>query len=320
MIPKMHDTYDAACIARFDDDEWRGTTDPKVRRRVQNRLNQRAYRSRKRQMLGTSKRWKIPANSKVMPAPNLPTGTLVSEEQSPKRSNLDYAPLRACHQDADDRHGANTDGLTHTTPWYTNPTAVSLQFYALKLGRHIGCSPSKDHLLCIMQFNVMRALGTISSIIGLSTSNLTDDACESSFYESKLARSCHLSANKKPPSRLPKSLTPTDLQRFVPHHPWFDILPFPEMRDNLLRLELLASDSHYDADSLCHWMVGLDTAQQEGGLIVWGDPCNVASWEVTAEFYQKWGWTLGGCVELFRSTDSWRARRGEKPLFTMEML
>jgi hypothetical protein len=96
------------------------------------------------------------------------------------------------------------------------------------------------------------------------------------------------------------------------------------MRDNLLRLEFdtdaIVSESHYDADSLCHWMVGLDAAQKEGGLIVWGDPCEVASWEVTAEFYQKWGWTLGGCVELFRSTNSWRAQRGEKPLFTMETL
>lgn len=320
----MHDTYDAVSIARFDDDEWRGTTDPKVRRRVQNRLNQRAYRLRRKQMLKVSDTiWKRAAHSKVIPAPDLPTGILVSEEQSCKRSNLNFAPLRECDQDASDKHGADTEGHPDTAPWYTNPTAVSLQFYTLKLGRHIGCSPSRDHLLCIMQFNVMRALGTISNIIGLSTANLTDDTCESP-YCSKLARSCHLSANNIPRTNLPKSLRPTDLQRSVPHHPWFDILPFPEMRDNLLRLELntdtIASDSHYDADSLCHWMVGLDAAQKEGGLIVWGDPCDVASWEVTEEFYQKWGWTLGGCLELFRSTNSWRARRGERPLFTMKTL
>lgn len=320
----MHDAYDAVSIARFDDDEWRGTTDPKVRRRVQNRLNQRAYRLRRQNLERTNKRSNGTANSKSIPGSRLPPVTLVPEGKTRKRGNLNYAPLRACDQDANDKHGADTDGHLRTAPWYTNPTAVSLQFYALKLGRHIGCSPSKDHLLCIMQFNVMRALGAISSIIGLSTANLTDDACESPFYISKLARSCHLSANNKPPARLPESLTPTDLQRSVPHHPWFDILPFPEMRDNLLRLEFdtdaIVSESHYDADSLCHWMVGLDAAQKEGGLIVWGDPCEVASWEVTAEFYQKWGWTLGGCVELFRSTNSWRAQRGEKPLFTMETL
>ncbi|KAL7923749.1 hypothetical protein ACQKWADRAFT_289205 [Trichoderma austrokoningii] len=317
----MPDRYDAAYIARFDDDEWRGTTDPKVRRRVQNRLNQRAYRLR-RQTLGVpNKRSKKTTNSKIIPIDDLSTGYLV-EEQSCERSNLSHAPLQLCHQDVDDKHGADTDAHADTAPWYTNPKAVSLQFYALKLGRHIGRSPSNDHLLCIMQFNVMRALGTISTIIGLSTAHLTDDACESPFFDPKGIRSC-LSADNTPLGRLPKSLTPIDLQRSVPHHPWIDILPFPEMRRNLLRLELdtdaMASTVSYDADSLCHWMVGLDAAQKQGGLVVWGDPCDVASWEVTAEFYQHWGWTLKGCVELFRSTNAWRVRRGEKPFFTTEL-
>jgi hypothetical protein len=316
----MHDAYDAASITRYDDDEWRGTTDPKVRRRVQNRLNQRAYRLRRQKFAISSKGPGMIANSRAIPIPSPPPGALVSKRQ---RRDLGYALLQVRHRGADDEHDIHADVQPETAPWYTNPTAVSLQFYTLKLGWHIGCSPSNDHLLCIMQFNVMRALGTISSIIGLSTANLTDDACESPFYDSKFARSCHHSVNNKSLTRLPPSLKPTDLQRSIPHHPWFDILPFPEMRDNLLRLELdtdvVASSSRYNADSLCHWMVGLDATQKEGGLVVWGDPCDIASWEVTAEFYRQWGWTLGRCVDLFKSTNSWRERRGEKPLFTMDM-
>ncbi|KAL6907172.1 hypothetical protein GGI43DRAFT_396783 [Trichoderma evansii] len=314
----MHDIYEAASMARYDDDEWRGTTDPRVRRRVQNRLNQRAYRLRRRQTHEVpNKRSKRTANSKTIPIPNLPTGALV------EKSSLSHAPLQVSHRDADEKHDADTDAHPNTAPWYTDPRTVFLQFYRLKLGSHIGCSPSNDHLLCIMQFNVMRALGNISAIIGLSTANLTDDTCSSPFFDSALTRSSRLAGNI-PLTRLPKNLTPTNLQRTTPHHPWFDILPFPEMRDNLLRLEsstsAVANNSHYDADNLCHWMVGLDADQREGGLIVWGDPCDVASWEVTAEFYKKWGWTLQGCIELFRSTNYWRARRGERPLFTMQRI
>jgi hypothetical protein len=175
-----------------------------------------------------------------------------------------------------------------------------------------------------MQFNVMRALGTISTIIGLSPANLTDDSSSSPFFNYPPARQRHLSADNIPPACLPTSLIPTDLQRSTPHHPWFDILPFPQMRDNLLRLESNTSTAvdspNYDADSLCHWMVGLDTRQKEAGLIVWGEPWDVASWEVTADFYQKWSWTLEGCFDLFKSTNYWRARRGERPLFVAENL
>ncbi|PKK45945.1 hypothetical protein CI102_9126, partial [Trichoderma harzianum] len=161
----------------------------------------------------------------------------------------------------------------------------------------------------IMQFNGVRALGTLGSIIGLSSDNVMDDDAALSPFSSYTYSAQNI---RVPHFRLAKSLPPTALQRSIPHHPWIDILPYPQIRDNLLRLESGVSTTmekrQYDADSLCHWM---------SGLILWGDPWDLASWEVTAEFLNEWGWTLEGCVDLFRSTDYWRARRGERPLFRM---
>ncbi|KAL2836872.1 hypothetical protein BJY01DRAFT_238087 [Aspergillus pseudoustus] len=45
---------------------------------------------------------------------------------------------------------------------------------------------------------------------------------------------------------IPQSSRPTLLQRAVPHHPWLDILPFPPMRDNLVR-----AGNSLDDDELC---------------------------------------------------------------------
>lgn len=323
----MHRACDGIPIMLNDDDEWRGTTDPGIRRRVQNRLNQRAYRRRRRQMLGTPDKIRDKATGTTAstfcisatrflgqihsdcPGSVLNrTNTIGGDENTQDKSRFAHTQREIHQQCLNRKHRATPATRTSSAPWFTNPAAVFAQFQELKLGRHAGRLPSNDHLLCLMQFNVMRAFGTISSIIGLSPSNLLDDDASSPFFTH-----AHV-----PQLLLPTSLAPTALQKSTPHHPWLDILPFPQMRDNLLRLESDASTDiekrHYDADSLCHWMVGLDSSQREAGLILWGDPWNLFSWEVTADFFQEWGWTLEGCVELFRSTNYWRAKRGEKPL------
>jgi hypothetical protein len=57
-----------------------------------------------------------------------------------------------------------------------------------------------------------------------------------------------------------------------------------------------------------------DFASDRSGMIVWGEPHRMESWEVTAEFLQRWGWAVEGCHELMRATNQWRAIRGEVPL------
>lgn len=50
------------------------------------------------------------------------------------------------------------------------------------------------------------------------------------------------------------------------------------------------------------------------GLIVWADPWLQESWEVDEVFARKYRRLLKGCDALIRSSNHWRASRGEKRL------
>ncbi len=106
---------------------------------------------------------------------------------------------------------------------------------------------------------------------------------------------------------MPVNLRPTRLQRTVEHHPWIDLFPFPRLRDNLL-----LQGPEYDDTDICHDVVEIfDRPSEKTGLIVWGEPWIPYSWEVSADFLEKWVWVVKGCDELLQSTNYWRSRRGE---------
>ncbi|GIC84245.1 DUF3425 domain-containing protein [Aspergillus udagawae] len=128
------------------------------------------------------------------------------------------------------------------------------------------------------------------------------------------ARSSFTSLNIDGPffNTLPASLWPTALQRSVPHHPWIDLLPVEELRDNLL----LQNETTYDAGQLCRDMRGFQSVSSgHGGVIVWGDPWDPQGWEVTEAFAQKWPWVVRGSRSLLESTNYWRRKRGEPALY-----
>jgi hypothetical protein len=160
-------------------------------------------------------------------------------------------------------------------------------------------SPRTDHILVLVKFNVFRALMSNVRDLGTSDKEVMDDNALSPYSDS--------SAFIRP---APPALRPTNLQRKICHHPWIDAVPIPGMRDNLL----LAKDS-YDDQQLCADLVGVyGESTDRNGMIVWGDPWDPASWEVTESFVRSWGWTIRGCERLYWSTNHWRERRGERPL------
>lgn len=160
--------------------------------------------------------------------------------------------------------------------------------------------PRADLLLTLVQFNVFRALYSNMVALDFNLDWLTGDAISPFF------RTISPIHDRTSPS----SLRSTALQRQVSHHPYIDLFPFPELRDNLL---LQGED--FDDDDLCYDLVETCHAPTErSGLIVWSNPWEPSSWEVTPEFAIKFPWMLRGCHELLISTNYWRGKREEDDL------
>jgi hypothetical protein len=161
-------------------------------------------------------------------------------------------------------------------------------------------SPRTDQLLTLIQFNVLRALISNTAALGWTLE----------WLESANPISPWFTYFESDDHKIPKGLRPSHLQCTVEHHPWIDLWPIPKMRDNLLRAE-----GNYDEDLLCDALVEFtDVPNDQTGLIVWKDPWDIYSWELSETFVKSWGWTVKGCEELQHSTNIWRLRRGEEPL------
>ena len=165
-------------------------------------------------------------------------------------------------------------------------------------------SPRTDYLFVLIKFNVLRAM------IKSNGADLGYTAGEGVYDDDAISPFADPSNPMWHLRSVPAALQPTRLQQQIPHHPWIDILPSPVMRDNLLR----AGDT-YNVMDLCADLVGCFSADKgRTGMIVWGEPWDIAGWEITESFVKYWGWTIQGCEQLLRATNYWRERRGEGPL------
>lgn len=156
--------------------------------------------------------------------------------------------------------------------------------------------PSSDQLLNLTKLNVLRAIMSNMSALGLSFDRVCDDDAVSYF---------NIVGPRFSSQNLPLSLQPTNLQSSLVHHPWTDPLPFPSLRDILLRHK-----GGFDEAELCDDVFGLH-GPEPVGLLVWTEPWDSNGWEMTEAFARKWMWLFKDCVELQVSTKHWRFRRGE---------
>ncbi|KAJ5553494.1 hypothetical protein N7494_002872 [Penicillium frequentans] len=258
-------------------EDWTGIINRKERRKLQNRLNQRRYRSR-RQDNQTGSQAIIEAR-----ASSGPPGPSDHSSMPPLESQMDRRVIFECAQ-------APPHALKFRD-WFEKKAYQS----------YIDGSPNRDHLISLSRLNVHRAINENITSIGMTTAWMQSDDSISIF-------------NLKQPSfsveKIPLCLRPTFIQLHIPHHPWLDFFPFPNMRDCMI----LAGDSFND-DDLCHDLMAFwDTRNTAATLLVWGDSWEAANWEVTEGFVHKWKWLLRGSPELLASTNHWRRLRGEKPL------
>ena len=302
--------------ARTLDDEWSGTSEQAKRRKLQNRLNQRAYRRRKlaekqdktQQLMLTSCSAPLPhANARDLPS-------LI-------RSSQRYQFERALH--AADSFFARMMASQPGSRWRKNGNKyrsflwdklfqIKIEDFGERLGKQVDPKllhplPA-DNLLTLIQFNVSRALMSNISTIGVNFDQICLDETMSRFPS--------MTEDEASALAMPHTLKPTKLQLSLPHHPVWDIYPDPVFRNNILLYgEDAFDDVEFILDVLGDGTVSADRdTEYRTGMITWGEPWDVAGWEVTQHFAEKWPWSVKGCWELQSSTNKWREAREEAPL------
>ncbi|KAL3427286.1 hypothetical protein PVAG01_00795 [Phlyctema vagabunda] len=278
---------------RAPEDDWTGIQSAAERRKLQNRLNARIYRKRRGANQKQSLQDGVPNQPRMPLRPKLQaSGKLASD-------------LIVPHDQSTDQRGRfkRVGTLCNLSP---REAAEVVERYASQAYHdYVLGSPRVDQLLTLIQFNVFRALVANTGSMGFANDWMSDCGALSPFL------ACSSSSGSGWASdTCPESLRPTELQRQVPHHPWFDLFPFPAMRDNIL----LAGED-YDDEPLCLELVEFcHIAHEQTGLVIWGEPHDPMAWEVSESFMKNWGWVLKGVWELKESTNRWRVQRGEQPL------
>jgi hypothetical protein len=171
-------------------------------------------------------------------------------------------------------------------------------------------APRPAHLQILIRLNVLNALARNAVCMGFPREGL----CTDEFISPYSTNDPRFSNDSKQAMSSPPALQPTILQRTVAHHPWIDLLPFPQLRDNVL---MYMETGLVDDDDLCEDLLLVDDPRDinsKPSIIVWGMPWDSKGWEVNPAFLRKWGFLLLGCKEIMEGTNYWREKRGEKRL------
>ncbi|KAK1961634.1 hypothetical protein LY78DRAFT_617393 [Colletotrichum sublineola] len=300
------------------EDNWKGKTSPAERRKIQNKLNQRTWKAHNAEppssyspsLTGVL----VPVSRGAAEPPAFVaqdhTEMHLSRPGLPRKAKEPYVcalkvtlaaltylgrsrpMIELREEDLDDLHDLFLQRAYESRGGRSSGADSSAG---------AGADPLANSLLSLVQFNLFRGLMENSKTLGITLSMILDDDCVSPYSSNPAYDGTERAA------ALPSSLRPTRMQLTAAHHPWLDIFPLPRLRDNLIE-----AGSALDDDELCLDMLGSgDAPSGQGGMILWGEPWDPRSWEVTEDFVKKWRWVLKGCGELIVSSNYWRAKRGE---------
>ncbi|KAF2852958.1 hypothetical protein T440DRAFT_516241 [Plenodomus tracheiphilus IPT5] len=268
---------------RDESEDWMGMTNPVERRKLQNRLNQRARRKRK--------------DARGVDLDS-------SRERWPKTES----------QDTTDSSRSSSSPVVDKD-WRCLGSSPQVQRIMLRFAEHARASylqgtPSLTHLPLLVKLNVSCALQSNATMLGLDAEYNQWDGLSPLSKAGPILGS-HFQ------QEWPQSLRPTDMQYTIPHHPWIDAFPWARLRDNML--QAFEYPAICNEDELCYDVCEFADVDTQPTLVVWGPSHDPRCWEVTVEFLKKWGWLLSGCLEAIDTTNYWRVKRGEKPITIQEV-
>ncbi|KAK5989618.1 hypothetical protein PT974_07872 [Cladobotryum mycophilum] len=279
--------------AKCAEEDWTSLSRAEDRRKLQNRLNQRARRRRqidlqkaKGEHSGPVRKWIIYIDERGNEGQNRHEEkcAIAGSYAGMILHGSDKRKLHFCELEAAERH--------RLLQQLQDVVAHNFSQRVLDSGL----------LLSVTQFNIIRAMVSNAGCLGLTMDLLQEDI--NSPFNALLPWTANLTA-------LPPSLQPTALQKQTIHHPWIDLCPVSSIRDSLL-----SRAGEYDDDELCHafFMEGDDTDEKQIGMVVWGEPWDPKSYEISVTVIRKWSWLAYDCPDIISSTNYWRARRGKEPL------
>ncbi|KAH6895296.1 hypothetical protein B0T10DRAFT_477582 [Thelonectria olida] len=118
-----------------------------------------------------------------------------------------------------------------------------------------------------------------------------------------------------PSDQLPTAWRPTASQIVVPHHPIFDFLPWPGVRDRIINIMSLPDEMRPTnaKGPLALVNFAYDVEDDAEGVRIFGDdPYEPGSWEVGQLLFERW-WFLFD-REVIANSNRWRRMRGAPPL------
>lgn len=171
-----------------------------------------------------------------------------------------------------------------------------------------GESMSRDELhLPMLQLNLLRGTMAIAKRLGIENIVFDIHAKSPFCLANNNSFDHHLN--------LPSNLRPTAIQRSTPHHPAFDLLPWPAVRDKLILVFSAPAELRpLNARSPTAFIEFAEDFEDsaEGVRIYGDDPSDENNWEIGSKLYANWWWALTS--KAVTQANAWREMRGAKLL------